>query len=459
MRSRFIGKPVGLKDMLHARDVRVLRQQKMLAQYKQPIVCLTLNIAGPVKYFPMAERTFEVGCAAVEACLNARCVQVSDNKSYIEDTGCEAFFSVDAPAEEIKRMMVKIEDRCEFNRLFDIDVLRPNGTKVQRSDVGHQPRKCFLCDSPAEQCARSRTHTVEQLQQFTKKTMISYFSEMFSENISRHALRALLYEVSITPKPGLVDRTNNGAHKDMDFFTFIDSSCSLIPYFKTCAKMGLRYFNSDDQDLFELLRPEGVLAEKRMLTATGGVNTHKGAIFSLGLICAAAGRIAARGNMLNVESLCCDVQKLARCALKDYERTRTSIELTGGEKAFFLYGLTGVRGEAASGFIHARKIGLPKLQKQLEQGSTINDAGVVALLHLMSSTQDTNVVKRRGIEALKKMHHSVESLLNEGEPNMEDVVRLDRRLSELNISPGGCADLLAITFFLCFITTDPNLKI
>ena len=103
-------------------------------------------------------------------------------------------------------------------------------------------------------------------------------NQRLADRIARDACRALLYEVNVTPKPGLVDRNNNGSHRDMDIFTFADSACALYPYFKSCALQGLAG-KENPQELFCSLRPLGREAEEQMKQATNGVNTHKGAIF------------------------------------------------------------------------------------------------------------------------------------------------------------------------------------
>ena len=101
----------------------------------------------------------------------------------------------------------------------------------------------------------------------------------------------LNYEVTTTPKPGLVDRRNSGSHRDMDVFTFIDSAAALYPYFEACARTGRETAEQPAPETFAALRPLGCEAEGEMLDATGGVNTHKGAVFSVGIVCAALGRL------------------------------------------------------------------------------------------------------------------------------------------------------------------------
>ena len=139
----------------------------------------------------------------------------------------------------------------------------------------------------ARVCARSRRHSAEELARRTREIIVDHFQTKRASRIAELAERALLCELAVTPKPGLVDMETNGAHEDMDRFTFVRSACALRPCFERCARLGME--NRSTEETFFRLRREGLLAEETMLAATGGVNTHKGAIFSLGLLCCAAG--------------------------------------------------------------------------------------------------------------------------------------------------------------------------
>ena len=115
-----------------------------------------------------------------------------------------------------------------------MDVLSPDGEKLQRQT----PRRCLICGKVAQICARSRTHSVAQLQERTNEILTQAINKEDSLFVSRMAQQALLYEVAVTPKPGLVDRENNGSHKDMDFFTFQRSALVMGPYFARCVNIG-----------------------------------------------------------------------------------------------------------------------------------------------------------------------------------------------------------------------------
>ena len=130
-----------------------------------------------------------------------------------------------------------------------------------------------------------------QLQEKTQAVLAAAIREADSKTIARLACQALLYEVATTPKPGLVDRANSGSHRDMDFFTFQASAAALWPYFARCAEIGMDTHSLPPEETFSRLRTPGKLAEGDMLRATAGVNTHKGAIFSMGILCGALGRL------------------------------------------------------------------------------------------------------------------------------------------------------------------------
>lgn len=142
---------------------------------------------------------------------------------------------VDAPAPAVKGLTCQIEEADGLGRLFDMDVLAPDGRKLDRGELGLPPRRCLICGGPAAECASRRAHTARELQGRTRKVLCEYFHRKFAGRIAALATQSLLYEVSVTPKPGLVDRANNGSHPDMDFYTFLRSAATLTPWFRDMA--------------------------------------------------------------------------------------------------------------------------------------------------------------------------------------------------------------------------------
>lgn len=150
---------VSLIQMLDARERRVHHQQELLARYGKPLVCFTMNIAGPVKDTPLIRRGFARGRQLLERqFLRCRWTPLSTDVSRAV-TGCEAFYVLDASPLEIKRLTTLVEDASPLGRLFDMDVLCPDGRKVDREELQLEGRRCLLCGGPAKVCSsRRRPH-------------------------------------------------------------------------------------------------------------------------------------------------------------------------------------------------------------------------------------------------------------------------------------------------------------
>lgn len=281
-------------------------------------------------------------------------------------------------------------------------------------------------------------------------------NQEFYNYISNLAVKSMLYEVSTTPKPGLVDRSNSGAHNDMDFFTFIDSSIALKNYFYNCAKRGFEFEDTDYKLLMNNLRPLGINAEKSMYLATKGVNTHKGLVFSLGIIAAAAGNIYNCNKMVTISAN--EVSERIKAIAEGISNELESSEkrTTYGEKLFFKYGVKGIRGEVESGFNTVINYSLPIFKSlNLEKDRHINDVLVQTLIHIMSRCEDSNILGRHGMEGLNYVKKQAEQAIELGgyltTRGKQYINEMDKDFIKRNMSPGGAADLLAITLMFYFI--------
>ena len=435
---------VGVADVLRARDERCLRQQEMLKAYGLPLLSFTMNIAGPVKTDGLIRCAFFEGVSCIERTLKARRIDVAGAIQTLAFTGSEQLWAVDADASALKRWMVEIEENHPLGRLFDIDVLNEAGEKLARG----VHRKCLLCGGEVHACARSRAHSAQELYLRARGIIRDYFNRKYARHIGMCAQRALLYEAVTTPKPGLVDAQNSGAHRDMDLFTFMDSAAALRGWFEAAALTGM--MQDSDEDTFAALRAQGIEAEAHMLAATGGVNTHKGALFSLGIACCAAGRA---GEGASAEEILAAAAKIAAPSLMDFEALSPENAKTGGEKQYLTQQLTGIRGEAAAGFPSVAGHALPAFRVSLERGESVNDALLHALLTLMACLPDSNILRRKGQAALEDVQARSLELSQNGFTH-DDLQRMDADFIRENISPGGSADLLALTCFLHFITRD-----
>ena len=446
---------VTLLEMLEARERRALRQRELLNQYGRTMVCFTMNIAGPVKNSPLIRRGYAIGKKLLRQQLGVAGIGVAYFEEIQEKTGNEAIFLLDTEPLAVKQVTVEIEDHAPIGRLFDMDVLCPDGRKVDRQELGREGRKCLICGGMAQACARSRTHAVPELQEKTRKILADALLREDCQTAARLASQALLYEVAATPKPGLVDRENSGSHRDMDFFTFQASVAALYPYFYRCVEIGRQ--TADAKETFRRLRLPGKMAEGEMLHATAGVNTHKGAIFSMGILCGALGRLERR-QWSDPNAI------LAECAAmteglvsQDYVNLTPETAKTAGQKLYLQYGITGVRGQAEAGFPVVLKVGLPKLEAALAAGKSINEAGCAALLAMLADTVDTNMIHRGGYEQAKETSENLKNLLGkEPFPSKETLESLDGEFIRRNLSPGGTADLLALVYLLHFLKEEPH---
>ena len=269
--------------------------------------------------------------------------------------------------------------------------------------------------------------------------------------VAEHADQALLKELMLTPKPGLVDRRNCGAHHDMDIHTFLASARAIAPWWPRFVEIGQASAHVATPVALPLARSTGMRCEQAMLEATKGVNTHKGAIFSVGLLCFAAGRLLARETALTRERMCREVAGICS-GLVGRELDGGQGAQTPGERVFRHYRLTGARGEAASGFATVRTVALPVYDRLRLDGVGEDLALLQALLYLLAVCADTNLVSRGGLAGLAYVRAYAKRLLREGgalaPDGIEKMAAFDDVLITCHLSPGGAANLLRLTWFL-----------
>lgn len=215
--------------------------------------------------------------------------------------------------------------------------------------------------------------------------------------------------------------------------------------------------SSPEKDkLFDSLRGIGQRAESAMLEATGGVNTHKGAIFLFGAICAAAGLLWQPNMIPSAEAVAAECAELTgrrlRKELSDILGTAGTSSRggrTAGEASWIDYGMRGIRGELLDGLPSIINTGLPGFCAALSDGLCRNDAGAAVLIELISLGNDTNMVKRGGLALAKEAAEEAASMVRAGNNrDIESILYLDEKYIREGLSPGGCADLLAATYFL-----------
>ncbi len=430
---------ITLTQMLTAREERAFRQFSLNRQWGKPMVSFSMNIPGPVKDSPLIRRGFFEGVKALDNRLPKDKIR---HREVIEAvTGWEAIYVLDMPAGEIKAATAAIEDERPLGRLFDMDVLDEQLNKLDREPFGGKSRDCIVCGAKGRGCASRRIHSVPELQAAVYRILSAHFAGQIGE----YAVQALLDEVRTTPKPGLVDCRNCGSHRDMDLSTFHASANALEPYFEAAARLGMDMAQASAGDTFPALRKAGLEAEQAMYAATNGVNTHKGAIFTIGILCACAGRLWAKDYGWDENALFSEAAAMTVRAMEADLAAATGA--TAGERLYASAGIRGIRGEAAAGFPSVQRVGLPAYRAALARGESPNDAGLYALLHLIAGTEDTCLLHRGGVAGAQAAVERVKCHLDSNSP-VENLEALDDWFMERNLSPGGSADLLAATYFV-----------
>lgn len=263
------------------------------------------------------------------------------------------------------------------------------------------------------------------------------------ERLADLAVDALIDEADLSPKPALVDRRGNGAHSDLHLGLMHASALSLWPAFKEMAEAALA-FGEVGLPLREALGRIGREGERAMLATTGGVNTHRGAIWALGLLVAAA---ALEPRSTRAGSVALRAARLA--LLEDRYAPRP---LSHGAQVAIRYGVRGAREEAQQGFPAVLQRGLPQLKRSRAQGHGEQNARLDALLAIMSQLADTCVLYRAGEQGLQAMQQGAQAVLDAGGSaslaGRRRLHELDLQLLTLNASPGGAADLLAASLLL-----------
>lgn len=420
--------------VLAARELRWQTRLYLAGTCGYALLTATLRAPHALRQQEAFRQAFATLCGQLEAVMRAEDMAPVLLLETHDAEGPARHYAV-ADARAVKALAIRFEETQPGGALLDLDVMAPGGQPLSRSDLGLPPRACAVCGArPATACITGRVHSARDTQAAFRAMLIGEEDE--ASRTARLALLSLLYEVAITPKPGLVDRADNGAHDDMDYFTFMRSAAAIAPYFAQCAAVGQRADVPIDA-LLGHLRPLGLLAEQAMARETGGVNTHKGLIFSLGILCAAAGRLS---GSRNAEELCALAGQIARPALDDVADT------SHGGRVRQQYGDMGARGEAAAGFPSAMAA-LPVLRDAMNRGEGPDRAGAKALLALMAQVRDTNVLYRAGEDGLALMQQGARDLLARDVPP-EDLLVFSQAVTARGISPGGSADLLAVAFFL-----------
>lgn len=460
------GQPQDIPAVLANKDRRAALQQRLVAAHPgMTVVAAKLNIPGPIKNNRAIQRFFTTELLALERdWLTAGQLFYQDTEWLDAGTGPERFYLVKAVPQDVKAQTTRFEEGQASHRLFDLDVLVQRAGQVvplSRADSGQPARRCFVCGRPAKECGRSRRHTVAELQAAVSSLISAALAaeqrRRVRDSLVAFAQQSLLYEVVAWPKPGLVDPVEHGAHPDMSVFIFINSSLSFRRYLEQAAELGLSEHPADYPLMFKELRELGKRAEQAMFAATNGVNTHKGAVFSLGIITLAVADSWRRNGRVDLADIQATVkQLLVGLVQDDLQKQAATNQQTAGELQYHQYGLTGIRGEAQAGYPTVFDHGLPTM---LATAGEWNRRIIQTMLALARYTEDSTLVKRAGDPAILEWKNTqVDACLAAGgittAAGRGKLAQLEQEFTAKHLSLGGTADLLIVTIFLTLVKEE-----
>lgn len=452
------------ENILAAREKRAfLRQQCAVAG--SGAMSVSLNIPGYPKCTPLFSAFFDQILTEVQRFFCAQRVRLDSKREICLDDEAGHFYLVPlqqgASLPLIKSLGEIFEETHPLGRVIDIDVTDQYAQPIS----SHKCKPCFLCEQPAIVCMREQTHTYQELRAAIALRVTNYLEQQRQTRICKQlaaiAAKAVLYEISLSPKPGLVDRWNQGAHQDMDYVTFLGSSAAIMVYFEELAVAGYIFREQDASRALPAIRTIGLKMEAAMFHTTGGVNTHKGLIFLLGLSLFTAAVLLAQHGAFQRTRCRQLIAQICQNLVQHELVSDVNAEQTHGVQCFREYGSLygGAREEAEKGFPAVFEHGLPEFTSQLVSASEriaaeqMNEALIHTLLRLISVVSDTNILYRKNLQTLHEVQQQAQCVLNT-QNQQEKAARYTALIDycrRQGISPGGSADLLAVTVFFYFV--------
>ena len=435
--------------ILAAREQRAREKAQLLAQCPV-IVSLSFNLPGLPKSTLLTRAVFSEVARALSHYLCAHRCTLHQHSLTHDAAGDHALWT-GTPVHEakaLKALTERFEAEHGLNRLLDVDVYTPQGP-IRSGKY----KRCLVCDEPALVCMRTQRHRLATVRDYCDQQLSEWWIAQqrtrHSRLLSSAMTRALLDEVLLTPKPGLVDRQDSGSHEDMDLSLFVQAISALAPYWERVATLGMAFEGDNCQDALIALRRLGLEMEAAMQQATSGVNTHKGAIFLGCLAVFAHAHAWYTGSTSQQE----DYQRIIRALSHDLvsrDMKMLSNDPSYGQRLLQLYEdarVGGPRYQAEHGLPGVFDYGLPALEAARQAGCSADMAQLHTLLTLMANVLDTNVLHRSSLSVTHQFMALAQQAARELPSPMEAIEPLCTFCQQHWISAGGCADLLAMTLF------------
>lgn len=440
-----------ITEFLLDRDKRVDYQEDLLKENKdKTLVTIRINYPGIEKSNYITDDIVNIIYKDIVTYYGEI---ITFKQKYKNKEGIVAHFLFKLDFIDVKQEMINIEEEHILGRCVDIDVYTVKNDEVigiSRSQLHKNPRKCFICDLNAKICSRSQTHTINDIKKYFEQVYKQYkdnekLIDKLSYKVSQLGLKAMISEVSTYPSFGLVSPISSGSHKDMNYYTFLNSAMAITPYLKEMFMIGYSYHLP--KYIFDAIRNIGKECEKEMFKATNNINTHKGMIFLMGICMASIGKALYHdAEFFHIQDI---IKSMVKNILDDFKDINTKKTLTHGEKLYLEHRFTGIRGQVKDGLSVIFEYIINKYNdSQLKE----NDLYTQILIELMSKVEDSTIVYRHDIQTLRKVQFDARELLKLGgmltKEGKKKCYDLEKLYIKKNISPGGCADLLAISILL-----------
>ncbi len=449
-----------IDKLLLAKDKR---RELRIQRLKRACVTLSfnLNIPGLPKSNETFHTFFETCLVELKNYLLAHRIILNEETIHCKADAAGDFFLADIvnsdyTAIQIKQYCESFERNHPVGRLLDVDVVDEKGEPVSSGKA----KLCFFCnDAPAVYCMRKQAHDYATMRLKVETEILKYQKQKKQNHICKQlailATQSLLHEVALAPKPGLVDRFDKGAHSDMDFSTFLNSTAALSVSFQKFADFGFNFSDDDLKTALPKLRLIGLEMEADMFAVTNGVNTHKGAIFLLGFSIFVSAYLLSKA-LFSYEKFVSLIQEMnANLVARELDKKLYLGKETHGETCYRRFGKRGqgVRGEIQAGMPSVFLKALPILHQYFDCEEILNDnllnKGLIhALLAIMSENDDSNILYRKGEDVLEELKNRANACMQKYETDNSEYESLIYFCNDKRISPGGSADLLAVSYFI-----------
>jgi triphosphoribosyl-dephospho-CoA synthase len=438
-------------DLLAARDARAALIARLCARrdgdgHRAPpraLVFASLAVPGPDKTPAGAGAALACGVEALRRALAGRPWEELDRGT--DALGPWATVGLEADPEPVKRAAAGIEGSLPFGRVLDLDVYAEGGRPVDRAGLGLPQRRCLVCEESARECITLRRHAGGE----PAARAAALLEPLGPRRSGAADLAAALAEgaqeeLDLTPKPGLVDRHDNGSHPDLSYDAMARSVRLLPLYFDELAALrGAAGAGAGEPAGLAACVAAGRRAEERMRRAAGS-NAHRGLIFLGGLVVLAACDACRDGEPGDEGTLRRRVADLARefCG-----RAAPDAADTPGARARSAHGVRGILGEACAGLPAVFEAALPAHRAMLARGGDRRLAALRAMAALMLVVDDTTALHRAGRAGLARLRTDggrLAALLDAGEDPGAQLARWNADYRRAGLTMGGVADCLAL---------------